>query len=320
MFKQQDVVGIGFHAIEQVVRLKDFSETAHTLLCPPWNYELIEGGFVGNILFALTRLGLKTGYLGMVGGDQFGIRLMKSRITEAIDFSHCEIIPSSESAKSWLILNERGEQRRILFPNILSQVDEDYIMQHASYIKSCRLLLIDVSVVPLSACVLAAELAKSELIPVLVCLNIPEGELFGTLKSGTSAELEELISFSDLFLASFEDLKHLTPTKEPFKQAEYLQKKYLIPNTVLLEGQEGCVIAVEGEISRSPAFKVEMLDPLGYRDAFMAGMSFGFFHNWSLPMTARFANACAALNSLSTGVHSGMKSEEDIMRFLSKHS
>lgn len=319
MLKQRDVVGIGIHAIEQVVRLKDFRDSPQTQVCPPWNYELIEGGLMGNILIGVTRLGLDTGYLGKVGGDQFGLRLMKGRANEGIDFTRCEIIPSQESARSWLIVDEKNERRRILFPNILSQVDEAYIMRQAQYIRSCQLLLIDVSVVPLSACVLATEIAKSEHIPVIVCLNIPGGELFGTLKSGTPAELEELISFSDLFVASPAELRGLAPADDPFGQAEYLQKKYLLPNIVLLEEMKGCVIASEEGIARSPAFEVDALDPIGCRDAFLAGISFGFFHNWSLAQTARFANACAALNSLNVGIHSGMKDESEIMQFLSEH-
>ena len=318
MLKQQDVLGIGIHAIEQVIRLKNFMGGSRTQVCPPWNYEMIEGGFMGNMLIGLMRLDLRTGYLGKVGGDRFGLRLMKGKVNEGIDFRNCEIIPSQNSAESWLILDEKGEQRRILFPNVLSQIDDAYIMQHAYGIKSCRLLLIDVSVISLSACVLAAELAKSEHIPVIVCLNIPEGDLFGTLKSGTPAELEELIAFSDLFLASPGDLQDQVSAGDPFEQAGFLQKKFLIPNIVLLEEQKGCVIATEEEIAYSPAFAVDVLDTLGSRDAFQAGISFGFFHGWSLAQSARFANACSALNSLSTGIHSGMKNEAEIMQFLSE--
>ena len=318
MFKQHNVIGLGMHAIEQVVRLKDFGAAPHTQICSSWNYELVEGGFMGNLLIGLARLGLSTGYLGKVGGDRFGIRLMKSQITKSIDLSYCEIIPTLKTANSWCIIDEKGEQRRILFPNILTQIDEEFIMQHVCYIKSCQLLIIDVSVIPLSTCVLAVEIAKSELIPVIVCLNIPESELFGSLKSATLAELEELISFSDLFLASPGDLQELAPMKDPLEQAEYLRRKYLIPHIVLLETLKGCVYATEEKIAYSPAFDVEAVDPLGCRNAFEAGLSFGFFQNWGLSQSTRFANACAALNSLSLGAHNGMKTEAEVMQFLAK--
>ena len=65
-----------------------------------------------------------------------------------------------------------------------------------------------------------------------------------------------------------------------------------------------------------------MIDPVdgtGSGDAFHAGMIFGFFKGWDMRETARFANACGALNTIKLGARSGMCSENEVEHFMANN-
>ena len=319
MIKQLDVIGLGMNAIEQVVRLPVPPNREHVIVCPPKSYEIFEGGTMANILTGLTRLGLKTGYLGKVGGDYFGIMITKACVNEGIDLNHCEILPEERSAWTWDIADGQGHRTHLLFPNVLTRIDEPYIKSNSYYIKTCRLLHIDISGLPIASCLLAAEIAKAEGIPIIVSLNISVSDVLETLGGGTKDELETLISFADCFISTFAGSSSLIDESDPLEIVPALQTRYLIPWVVLSHDPQGYFIATEHDTFYEPAFAVEPLDLTGLHDAFLAGITFGFFNEWNIRDTARFANAYRALNSLKIGPRSGMCVEAEVRQFLSEH-
>jgi sugar/nucleoside kinase (ribokinase family) len=136
---------------------------------------------------------------------------------------------------------------------------------------------------------------------------------------GTKTELEELISYTDLFISCQEGARELTGKEEPLEMAAALREKYLIPNIVISSDSDGCFIATEKEIFHSPAFTIERVDTLGADDAFSAGIVFGFFKGWNIREIARFGNACKAMNSLKKGPRGGMTSEAEVREFIAQY-
>lgn len=314
-----DVIGLGTNAIDQVIRLYRIPDAEAKVVCPPRNYELFDGGVMGNTLTGLSRLGLKTGYLGKLGDDDFGKMIRDSCRKNSIDLSRCEIIPGEHSPWTWIVVDDRGERTIVLFPNILTQVDEAFVSASSEYIKSCRLLHVEGSEMRLKPFIEGAKIAKSEGKRITFDLDIPASDFIEDLSLATMGELEEMISLCDLFIPCIGGAQDLTSKDDPLDMAAALLEKFGIPIVAISHGAEGCFVATEKEAFQSPAYRIHPVDGTGSGDAFHAGMIFGFLKGWDMQDTAKFANACGALNTIKLGARSGMCSEDEVRSFMERN-
>ncbi|MFC1884170.1 carbohydrate kinase family protein [Thermodesulfobacteriota bacterium] len=320
MASKLDVIGLGTNAIDQVIRLYRIPDADAKVVCPPRNYELFDGGVMGNTLTGLSRLGLKTGYLGKIGDDGFGQIIRKSCTDDGIDLSRCEVVPGKHSAWTWIVVDDKGERTIVLFPNILTEVDEEFITDSSEYIKSGRLLHLEGSEMRLKPFIEGTKIAKSAGRLITFDLDIPASDFIEDLALATMDELEEMISLCDLFIPCIGGAKDLTNKEEPLDMAVTLLEKYKIPRVAISHGAEGCFVATEKEAFQSPAYRIDPVDGTGSGDAFHAGMIFGFLKGWDMKDTAKFANACGALNTIKLGARSGMCSEEEVRHFMENNS
>jgi sugar/nucleoside kinase (ribokinase family) len=315
-----DIIGLGTNAIDQVIRLYRIPDSDAKVVCPPGSYELFDGGVMGNTLTGLSRLGLQTGYLGKLGDDDFGTMIRNSCTKEDIDLSRCEIVPGKHSAWTWIVVDDKGERTIVLFPNILTEVDEDFIAESSEYIKSCRLLHVEGSEMRLKPFIEGAKIAKSKGKLITFDLDIPASDFIQDLSLATPEELDEMISLCDLFIPCIGGAKDLTSKNDPLDMAVALLDKYKIPQVAISHGVEGCFVATEKEVFKSPAYRIDPVDGTGSGDAFHAGMIYGFLNGWDMKETAHFANACGALNTIKLGARSGMCSEDEVRRFMDHNS
>jgi len=314
-----DVIGLGTNAIDQVIQLYRIPDADAKVVCPPQNYSLFDGGVMGNTLTGLSRLGLKTGYLGKLGDDNFGKMIQKSCKADGVDLSRCEIVPGKHTASTWIVVAADGERSIVLFPNVLSEVDEAFVAAAGDYLQSSRLLHIEGSEMRLKPFIEAAKIARSAGIPVSFDLDIPAADFVTKLGLATMDELEEMIGLCDLFIPCIGGAEDLTHKVHPLDMAVSLQEKYGVPNVAISHGSEGCFIATEEEVFQSPAYIIDPVDGTGSGDAFHAGMIFGFLNGWGMQETSAFANACGAMNTIRLGARSGMCSEAEVRNFMARN-
>lgn len=313
-----DVVGLGTNAIDQVIQLYRIPDADAKVVCPPQNYTLFDGGVMGNTLTGLSRLGLKTGYLGKLGDDNFAQMIQRSCATDLIDLSYCEAVPGKHTACTWIVVDENGERSIVLFPNVLTEVDEAFIASSQDYIQSCRLLHVEGSEMRLKPFIDAAKIARSAGSIITFDLDIPASDFVTNLGLATVDELEEMISLCDLFIPCIGGARDLTDQKHPLDMAIALQEKFEGLSVAISHGAEGCFVATAKEAFQSPAYRIDPVDGTGSGDAFHAGMIFGFLKQWDMGETAAFANACGAMNTIKLGARSGMCSEAEVRTFMAR--
>lgn len=314
-----DIIGVGTNAIDQVIQLYRIPDADAKVVCPPEKYHLFGGGVMGNTLTGLSRLGLKTGYLGKLGDDNFAKMIKESCQNDNIDLSHCEVIPGKQTACTWIVVDAEGERSIVLFPNVLTEVNESFIKSASSYIKSCRLLHIEGSEMHLKPFINAAKIAKSAGVLISFDLDIPASDFVYKLNLATMDELEEMITLCDLFIPCIGGAKDLTSKENPLEMVLSLQKEYGVANIALSHGAEGCFIATEKDAFQSPAYVIDPVDGTGSGDAFHAGMIYGYMRGWDMHVTSAFANACGAMNTIKLGARSGMCAEAEVRKFMAEN-
>ena len=319
MASNLDVIGIGTNAIDQVIQLYRIPDADAKVVCPPEKYALFDGGIMGNTLTGLSRLGLKTGYLGKLGDDNFAKMIQESCRNDNIDLSHCEVIPGKHTACTWIVVDADGDRSIVLFPNVLTEVNEAFIEKASGYIKSCRLLHVEGSEMRLKPFIHAAKIAKSAGARISFDLDIPASDFVDKLNLATMDELEEMISLCDLFIPCIGGAKDLTSKENPLEMAVSLQKQYRVANIAISHGEEGCFIATEEEAFQSPAYVIDPVDGTGSGDAFHAGMIYGYMQGSDMQKVSAFANACGAMNTIKLGARSGMHTEAEVRKFMKEN-
>jgi sugar/nucleoside kinase (ribokinase family) len=81
-------------------------------------------------------------------------------------------------------------------------------------------------------------------------------------------------------------------------------------------GREGVIALVDREILCVKGFEIDAVDTTGAGDVFHAGFIYGLLQNWEVRKILRFANGAAALKCGELGGRKGIRTLEEIHKFL----
>lgn len=272
--------------------------------------EMRAGGSAANLSVAVSRLGLRSGFIGRVGDDSFGNFLIDEFKKEKVDISQLQVDEEIGTGLTFILVTEGGERTMFGFrganaylsPN---EIDMNYIQNADAFHISGYSLLRD----PQRKATLKA-LERAKRAGILVSFDA------GVLPAMKAADLlrSTLASVDLLFLNELEAVS-LAGIKNPEKAARHALK--LGPKIVALKlGEKGCLVLTEkGEI-RSPAFEVRVADTTGAGDAFDAGFLAGVIEGWDLKKVARFANAVGALSVMKVGARAALPTMGEVEEFL----
>ena len=279
------------------------------------------GGAPANASVALTRLGLDSGFCGVVGDDQFGARLRTELAAEGVDTSR--VRQSNEAATTlafawkdsdgdghfWLL---RGADAR------LSEADAN-----AAGVASLGALVVGsvaLSAQPArSAIERAVDLAGRAGVPVVFDVNL-RPTLWSDLATARPA-CEEVAERSTLVKLSLDDAIGLYgPAVTPDAAIEAVLSLGA-KAVVLTDGERGCWFSSGSPPTFVPAFRVEAVEPTGAGDAFTAAIVARELATRWAPLTlddVRYAAAAGALATTRPGAWDGLPNRAQLDAFLAR--
>jgi len=198
------------------------------------------------------------------------------------------------------MIDKAGHRTITMFPNVLNEFTGDDVREkHRNYIASAKVLMAEACVLPLEPDIAAMEIARESETLVVFDLDVtPTG--VEQMEMGSRADLERAIALTDVFIPCKAAATELLGTDDIVGHAQELLE--LGPKTVAVTlGERGCIVLNEHERHVVPGFPVEVVDSTGAGDAFHGGFVYGLLKGYSLEETARFANACGALNCQAIG-------------------
>ncbi|KAE8705629.1 MuDR family transposase [Hibiscus syriacus] len=126
-----------------------------------------------------------------------------------------------------------------------------------------------------------------------------------SLLSGTAEEqkaLRHLLRMSDVLILTADEVESLTGIANPILEGHELLKKGNRAKWVVVKmGSKGSILITKSDITCAPAFKVKIIDTVGYGDSFVAAIAFGFIHDIPLVITLAFANVVGAAAVVGCG-------------------
>lgn len=263
------------------------------------------GGTTTNTAVALARLGAEVGLATAVGDDDRGELVLAGLRAEGIDTSWVTVKAGEVTDLATVIVSREPLDRTIFWEQGAQLRRHDKLDIFG--LLSGDVLVIDVGDAPLRRFLLD-----------LPAHTVPNAQLLGSLTYLANEQLEDAFDLAlrhDVIVTNVRDLLDVTGTwtlSDATTALQHRMRGETLRAALITLGAQGCHIVTEDERKRVPAYQVDVVDPTGAGDAFVAGVAWGMAQRWDWEEIARFANAVGALSCCSLGAQTSLPSLEDV--------
>jgi len=295
--KEFDVVGIGRNCVDYLALLPTLPEPDSKV--PMKELRVVGGGQATTALAALSRLGLKTAYVGVVGDDPGGRLVLEGLRREGVDISNVVVAGDISTPVALVFVDEMASTRTIAYqptpPDRLkpSMIDMGFIL-------SARCLMIDPHETLFGLEI--APRAKTRGIPIIY-----DAEHF-------TEGFYEMLAAADYIIGS----EDVIQTLEAGNCEAALDKllSFGARAAIITLGSKGSLALTAEGLSRRPAFRAEVVDTTAAGDAFHAGFAYGVLQGWGMEEILDFSNAMGAMVCRGLGGRETLPSLGEVREFL----
>ena len=280
------------------------------------------GGAVANTVVAASRLGLRTGFLGCVGDDEFGTFIINDFEREGVDVSHLKKVKGRATGIAFYSIDEKGERHYVFyrFPGYSDPefmfMPEDVDNEHVAQSKMLHLseaMLRQIKTRETAFKLLRASKENGATISydpnVRETLWNSKEEFFDTQR--------KVLNLVDIFISTLQEAKLILGQQIGEETVKTILSSG--PSTIILRGKSHYQVYTPHQNMMIPVIRVEAVDTSGAGDAFDAGFLTGIIKNMPLNKAVMLGSAVAALKVMKVGTRAGLPSMEEAINFMGKH-
>jgi sugar/nucleoside kinase (ribokinase family) len=263
----------------------------------------LAGGFIANTACAAAKLGLRTSWGGLVGGDAFTQTIMHDFGLFGVETSDAVVLEESSTDFTVIILPPSGERTILIVPALPTP--------------------------PLLTSSIKQSLAKVRLgytvfyeqdwfIEVAQLIHAGGGKVVVDMEVSTLKDIEAakvMLRYTDIIFTSEEGIRVVTGSRTAEDGVEEILS--LGPEIVVLtKGSEGAeVFTLEARYSTG-VYDVPVKDTTGAGDCFHAAFLYGILSDWNLQHCLEFASAAAAILVQKIGARGGLPTLLEVQKFM----
>jgi|WetSurMetagenome_2_1015567.scaffolds.fasta_scaffold75500_2 sulfofructose kinase len=285
-----DVLGIGANSIDYVTVAPAFPRPEGWFSKMQIRRHLVTcGGQTATAMAVCAKFGLRARYVGAVGADENGQRVLADLPRHQVDASGVVTRDGRNQFAVIVIDGETGE-RAVLWDRdpSLALTEDDVPLGD---IAAARVLHVDD--VDQAAAIRAARHAAALGIPVTSDLD---------RMTDRTADLVDAVTYPIFADGLHEKLTGCADHEEALRRLCRPHHRALCVTI----GQHGAVALAGGRFIRSPGFKVEAVDTTGSGDVFRGAFIHALLQGWDIERILCFANAAAALACTGLGAMAGI--------------
>lgn len=280
----------GYPAANAKARLQGFSQRP--------------GGQSATAAVALARLGLRTGYIGRVGHDDYGRQGLESLRVEGVDIADVVTVPDATSQFAVILVDRASGTRTVLWHRHagLAMVPDDV---PARAVAAARVLHVDCH--ETAAVTAAAEAARTAGTRTVIDVEL--------VRPG----MDRLLRAIDVIIAAEAFPAAYTGASSLGDALARLQVETGAALVCVTLGEEGSLARCGGREIRTPAFSVPVVDTTGAGDVFRAGFIAAWLHGGDaieVEEALRWANAVAAMKCRGLGARTAIPTLADLHGFM----
>jgi len=258
------------------------------------------GGSAANTIVGLTRLSVKTGFVGKVANDHEGQLLLDDFRRERVNTDGIILAQKGTSGTVSAFIDKNGERALYVHPSVNDSLTfEEINLEYVNQTEFLHLTSFDQK--PFRA----QKLVVEKLVNVKVSFD--PGEIYA--RKGLAA-LKPIIKRCHVAMPSENEVKLLTGKdwKEGAKQL--LSEDAEIVAVKL--GQKGCYVTDGSQNHLIPPFKTRVVDTTGAGDAFCAGFLYGLVKKKDLFECGRLGNLVASKCIAKVGARTGLPHSHEL--------
>ncbi len=306
-----DVVGLGALNMDHLYRVERILSDGETIAK---DSRQSPGGSAANTIYGLARLGVKTGFVGMVGDDSDGELLIKDFQKAGVDTSRIKVKPGVKSGTVIGLTDSLGHRSLYVLPAANSQLtirdlDVDYVNQarilHISSFADDRQFKVTLDLIP--------RLNSS------VKVSLAPGALYAS--QGLTA-LAPILSRTHVLFVNQSEIRQLTGRGVMNGAKTCLELGCQVVVVTLGKGKKlrtgkgvarrtvtaiGYIRDARNDYVIEPLVpSASKVDTTGAGDAFAAGFLYGLLKNEGLEVCGRLGNIVAQFSIREVGARAGL--------------
>lgn len=299
--REFDVVGFGTNAVDYLIQVPHYPDFDSKVELT--DYVQAAGGEVATTMAGLTRLGLKTSYIGRFGDDAAGDIGWKTLVDEGVDLTYAERVTGARTQIAFIVIDTRNGERTVIWQRdkLLAFNEEEAPADAVSRAKVLHFTPHDAR-----ACLVLVKRAKEE--GTIVSIDIDN--LFDGV--------EELLHYVDILITSAEFPERLLGIRDKKDALRELANRYGCAVAGITLGESGSLLLCGDTFIETPGFAVPggCKDTTGAGDSFRVGLLYGLLTGESIEESARMANAVAALKCRAIGARTSLPRADELESLL----
>ena len=285
---------LGSLNMDLVVESDRFPEIGETIIGEKINYFM--GGKGANQGVAASRTGSEVTFLGKVGRDTFGEKLIAHLKEEKMDISHVEIEKNIFTGIA-SIIKLPTDNSIIVIPGANDLVDIEYVHKNKSIIENSDVLLTQLEI-PVTSVKEAMRLAKNK--QVITILNpAPYDEKCLSIIKYTDYITPNETEFASMCL-------NLPGKKLNLEQKMIDWQNLYETRLIVTRGEIGVSYVENNQVVTVPGGKVKVVDTTGAGDTFNGILATALGQKIELLKAIQLASYGASLSVTKLGAQSGM--------------
>lgn len=303
--KKPKIVVVGSINIDLVVKSSRFPIPGETVIGS--DLQTFPGGKGANQAVAASRLGAEVQMVGCVGNDVFGEDLIRNLKKNGVGTDFVRKIGNKSSGIAMIIVSESGENSIVLAPGANMMVNKDLVKKAENVLKNSDALIIQFEI-PLDVVFYTIDMAKT--FEKKIFLNPAPAQ---KIPDAILKKIDYIIpNETEATIITGVQVKDLNTAKRAVENLINRGSK----SVILTLGENGSLVVSEKEMTRLPAYNINVVDTTAAGDAYVAAFALGILRNFTEKRAAEYANIAGALASTKLGAQSSLPTRKDIEMFL----
>lgn len=293
-----DVLCIGHVAYDVTLPLEEF---------PSENFKYsikskIEGGGgpASNAAYLLSKWGVNTGFIGLLGDDAYGKNIVDEFKSVGTDISMIKIAKAYPTPYSTILVNIKNGTRTIInckIPHPQLDIDEKDLEK------------LDPKVILFDGHELKTSIKAIELFPdaktILDAGSVREGTLI-------LAEKVDYLIVSENFALTYCEMESLENRNDYERCMDKMKKLNKKGQIVVTLGERGLIYEEEGLVKTFNAYKVKAVDTTGAGDIFHGAFAYGLINNYSLIENLKLCSKTSAISVQTLGGRQSIPDKDEV--------
>lgn len=297
----KNILVVGSINMDLVNEVHSYPDVGETIIGK--NFFKNPGGKGANQAVAIGKLNGKCNFLGAVGNDEYGRKLIDALGKYNVSTENILKV-ESETGMAIVIVDSKGKNKIIVNPGANSLLTEKVIEENRNLIEKNEIIISQLEIPEITVQKLF-EIAKKE-------------NKITILNPAPATELnEEIYKQTDILIPNETELallssRELSDLESIYRAGETLLKKG-VKSLIVTLGENGCVYMNKENRNHFPTSKIQAIDTTAAGDSFIGGFVTALSEGKDIEECINFAQKTAAITVTRRGAQESIPFRNEVM-------